>query len=134
MGAGGQPTKYREKYCEMLYQHMAGGLSFESFAGVIRVNRDTLYEWCKHHAKFSDAKTEGRAAGLLYWEELAREAVRGGIPNFNATVWVFTMKNRFQWRDRQPDEIEASKLEPTILELPNSGKTILISSKKKKGT
>lgn len=110
----GAPTKYKPQYCEMLINHMADGLSFESFAGVIRVDRDTLYEWAKVHKRFSDAKKAGREVGLLYWEKVGRDGLHhetikdedGMTVNrsINATIWIFNMKNRFGWRDKHPDE------------------------------
>lgn len=97
---GGQPTKYKTEYCEMVTKHMSEGLSFESFAGVIGVNRDTLYEWAKVHQNFSDAKTKGTAASLLFWEKLGRQITIKGKGNIAG--WIFNMKNRFidTWKER----------------------------------
>lgn len=109
-----RPTKYKPDYCDLLINHMAEGLSFESFAGVLRVDRDTLYEWAKVYKKFSDAKKIGRDAGLLYWEKVGRDGLHhetikdedGMTVNrsINPAIWCFNMKNRFGWRDKQPDE------------------------------
>lgn len=100
MGAGGAPTKYKEEYCEALVKHMSKGLSFESFAATINVNRDTLYEWCKQHEKFSDAKKRGRDHSLLLWEQIGLGGTTGKVPGFNVTAWIFNMKNKHFWRDR----------------------------------
>jgi len=96
----GQPTKYKPEYCEMLVEHMLDGLSFDSFAGVIGVNSDTLHEWKRVHPEFSVAKTHGHAKAMLWWEKLGRAAAAGKVPNFNAAVFIFSMKNKFGWRDR----------------------------------
>lgn len=97
---GGQPTKYREEYCEQIIEHMGTGLSFESFAGEIGVSFETLYEWCRRHEKFSEAKKIGLAANLRYMERISRQATLGGIKGFIPPLWIFTMKNRFGWQDR----------------------------------
>ena len=44
---------------QLLVEHMAAGLSFESFAAVIEVSRFVLYDWCKVHDEFLDAKKVG---------------------------------------------------------------------------
>jgi len=99
---GGRPTLYDPKFCQMLIDHMAGGLSFESFAGVIGTCRDTLYNWAKEYSEFFDAKKQGFAKNRLYWEKAGNAGMyMGGKENpFNATVWIFNMKNRFGWADR----------------------------------
>jgi len=88
----------------MLIDHMASGLSFEAFAGVIGVNQDTLHEWVKVWPAFSEAKKDGLAKGRIFWEKIGHAGMSGKIKNFNSTVWVFSMKNRFGWRDKQSVE------------------------------
>lgn len=116
----GRPTKYKEEYCEMLIEHMSQGLSYESFAGLIKVAIDTLYEWQKVHPAFSEAKSLGKAQALLLWE---KEGIKGlwdeveynekGQKTYerkiNNVMWVFNMKNRFGWRDKTEAEVQESK-------------------------
>lgn len=99
-------SKYNPDFCEMLIKHMSEGLSFESFAAVAKVNRDTLYEWLKAHEEFREAKAEGLAENLLFYEKTGRAGMLGKLPGFNITAWIFNMKNRHGWRDRQKDEAE----------------------------
>ncbi|NJL71509.1 MAG: hypothetical protein HC888_07765 [Candidatus Competibacteraceae bacterium] len=86
----------------MLVDHMKSGMSFEAFAGHpdVMVNRDTLYQWVKDHQDFSDAKKSGSEAARFFLEATGIKGLHGKIPNFNSTVWIFTMKNRCQWRDK----------------------------------
>lgn len=106
----GRPSKYKPEYCQMLVDHMASGLSFESFAAVIDVNRDTLWEWLKVHEDFSDSQKVASDKCRLFWEKLGINEImnvseyQGGSKSLNSTVWIFNMKNRFGWRDKQ--EIE----------------------------
>ena len=92
----GAPTKYRERYCEDVIDHMAGGLSFETFAAVINVNVDTLYEWAKVHPKFSEAKKNAFVKCQLFWEQMGIEGTQGQIKEFNSTSYIYNMKNRFR--------------------------------------
>ena len=67
---GGRPTKYKTEYCELLINHMAAGYSFLSFAGLIRVNQDSLYEWERVYPEFSESKKRGFELSRLFWEGL----------------------------------------------------------------
>jgi hypothetical protein len=98
-----RPTKYKPEYPDMLVKHMAGGLSFETFAALCDVCRDTLYEWASTRPDFSDAKKRGEAKSQMFWERLGRDAALGTVEKFNPTVWIYTMKCRFpkQWGDKQ---------------------------------
>ena len=116
----GQPTKYKPEYCQELIDHMAKGYSFESFAGICNVDRDTIYEWAKVQPSFSDAKKRAFEQSRLFWERLGIAGSLGS-PNFNATPWIFNMKNRFNWTDRQ--QIETTHIEPVIVNSPNGDKT-----------
>jgi hypothetical protein len=85
----GRPTKYKKQYCEQLILHMKNGLSFESFAAEVMVNRDTLYEWVDKHKEFSDAKGQGEVLSLSFWEKAGRAAA------FGKTAVDFRYWNRF---------------------------------------
>jgi len=114
-GPGG-PTKYKPEYCEKLIEHMSEGLSYEAFAALIGVHRSILYDWEKSHPEFSEAKDVGFGKSLLFWEKLGRDNILNTSESFgegqssskslNGSVWIFNMKNRFRWRDKQPDEID----------------------------
>lgn len=113
----GRPSKYKPEYCDQLIQHMSEGLSFESFAAVIDVNRDTLYQWDKDYEEFSDAIKRAKDKSQLFWEKMGIDNIMNqsefekdgsfqtsSSKSLNATIWIFNMKNRFKWRDKQPDE------------------------------
>ena len=67
---GGRPTKYKPEYDEMLIKHMTNGYSFESFAGIIEVNQDTLHECAKVQISFSEAKKIAFAKCQYFWEKV----------------------------------------------------------------
>jgi transposase len=101
MADRGRPSKYKPEYCEQLVKHMAEGYSFESFAAVINVNRDTLYEWASVHVEFSDAKKRAFEKNLKWMED---QAVNQMIQDtkgaqLNTTLWIFLMKARHGLRD-----------------------------------
>ena len=95
----GRPTSYKPEYCEAVEKHMAQGRAFETFAANIGVHRDSLYEWQKKHPAFSDSIKRGQALSYKYWESIGIAGATGKLKGFNAAVWIFTMKNKFKWRD-----------------------------------
>jgi hypothetical protein len=99
-----KPTKYRGKEsCDRLRDEMAQGLSFEACCGLLGVSKETGYQWSKRFPDFADAKRDGETLGQVYWEKKGLENLTTcpEAVKFNATVWVFTMKNRFGWRDKR---------------------------------
>jgi len=114
----GRPTKYDQSYCLDLLEHMGKGLSFESFASTIQVNRDTLYAWRSKYKEFSDAWVMGRDRCLTFWENLGAAGIMGlkefldgngevrplKTKGFNNTLWIYNMKVRFGRDWIEPDK------------------------------
>lgn len=96
-------SKYKPEFCTTLRDEMGRGLSFEACAGVMGVNRDTLYTWTEKYPDFKQAKSEALALNQLFWETKARDnlVIGDGVSKFNSTVWIFTMKNLHGWRDKR---------------------------------
>ena len=98
----GRPTKFKPEYCTQLIEHMAEGLSFESFAAVLGVARSTLYYWEKiEESNFSDAHKRGTDACLLWFERASRHQIAKG--KGSAAMLIFNLKNRFSdlYQDRR---------------------------------
>ena len=119
----GRPTDYKPEYCQMLIDHMAKGYSFESFAGLIRAARSSIYLWIDVHEEFSDAKKEGLELCRLFWEGKAIELIEEQSEydsvtkttttrKLNTTLWIFNMKNRFkdEWSDTHKQEVEVKNM------------------------
>lgn len=111
----GRPTKYKEEYCNHLIEHMANGFSFESFAAHCNVNIDTLYEWCKVHEAFSEAKKIGKPKSLYKLEQIGMAGMLGKIKNFNPASWIFTCKNRHPDMFQDKFEMKHEQQKPFIL-------------------
>ena len=117
--AAGRPTKYRKEYCSKLIEHVSGGLSFDSFAGIIGVSRDSIYTWAQKYPEFADSKRIAEAKGLAFWERVGRAGILDkldtitGKPGakFNHIAWIFLMKNRYSWRDNmQVSHVESGEI------------------------
>ena len=69
---------------------------------MLGVTKQTIYNWADEIPEFFDALKEGEEQSRLFWENLGIQGASGS-EEFNATAWIFNMKNRFkdEWRDRQ---------------------------------
>jgi hypothetical protein len=95
----------------MLIDHMSKGFSFESFAGIVETDRQTIYNWTDKHPEFFDAKKEAFEKSRVFWEEAALKGLwndKDG-PQLNNTIWIFNMKNRFGWKDKVEVEETGTK-------------------------
>ena len=87
----GRPSKYEERFCDEVVEHMKDGASLTSFAASIGVCRDTVTEWASVHPEFSAAVKRGKAACAAWWEERQRNLALTGVGN--ATSCIFGLKN-----------------------------------------
>lgn len=113
----GRPTDFKTEYCDMLIEHMSEGYSFESFAGVVKTCKQTLYNWLDAQPDFLDAKKIGFEQSRLFWEKAGIGLSVGRIDG-NPTMAIFNLKNRFpsEWRDKQDIDLSNTDgtLKPTI--------------------
>lgn len=122
----GRPTGYDPSFCEKLIEHMDSGLSYESFAGTIGVSRRVLFDWERAHPEFLHSKEVGLERARIFWEKLGIEHIvnksdshgkgQSSSRSLNASVWIFNMKNRFGWRDKQPGEEDQINIKVTLAE------------------
>lgn len=97
----GRPTLYKRKYCKIAHDFLSKGYSKEALAGELGISRQCLYEWIAKYEDFGDTVKVAEAKAQLVWEDLGLKAAQGQMKNFNTSVWMFVMKNRFGWKDKQ---------------------------------
>ncbi len=118
-GPGGVKSKYRPEFDKLLVEHMAKGLSFDSFAAITEVALSTMYVWLKTHASFQEAYDLACNKYLMFWETMGvyylieGRAVKGpdgkeitkSTEKINAGLYKFNMINRFEkWRNAGSEE------------------------------
>lgn len=113
MSSAGQPTKYREEYCEEMIKffkvecvtftsrgekRVTKFPTFERFALNIGVHHQTLLNWCDAHAKFFEAYKKCK--------EIQKDLlIEGGLSgHYNAAFTMFLAKNVTDLKDKQEVE------------------------------
>ena len=74
-GRVGRPSKYDEKFDDMLVHHMSGGGTLETFAAIAHVSIPTVHDWFKKHPGFLNAKKLGEPKQLIWWFARGRALV-----------------------------------------------------------
>jgi len=68
------------------------------------ISNDLWYRWIEDEPEFSQTVKTCKALCEMWWERHGRK-MAAGAPG-NSAVWIFNMKNRFGWKDKQ--EVEHS--------------------------
>jgi len=117
----GRPTKYKPEMCKKVIEFGKQGMSKCEIGVRLDISHDTFCRWQKENTKFSEAVKEAMRHSQAWWEEKGREATFGGVDGFNATSYIFNMKNRFrdEWNDTVKAEVtgkdgDAIKHETTL--------------------
>lgn len=109
---------YKPEYCDLIIDHMTQGFSYESFAGVVGVSKQTLYNWESNNPEFKEAKEVGKSRSLLWWEGIMLEHIvhtqRG--KRVDPNNWKYNMTVRFGWREETVQHQHQTITEVTITE------------------
>lgn len=98
----GAPSKYKPEYCDLVIAVGETGGTKVEMAEACDVHRETLDNWAKEHPEFFDAIKRGLQKAQSVWQKKGMQGVFGEVDGFNATGFIFNMKNRFKedWRDK----------------------------------
>ena len=101
MGAGGRPTKYNEAFCEKVIELGKIGASKHEMQLELDICHQTMTNWCQEHPEFLAAIKKALEFSQGWWERMGRKATFDS-EGFNATSYIFNMKNRFKqdWNDK----------------------------------
>lgn len=103
----GRPTDYKPEFNQIALDLMKDGASIVEVCAELGISRETLYDWINPESDrfkqdFSDTIKDGKEYAQAWWEKKGREATFKGM-GFNATSYIFIMKNRFgqDYKDKQ---------------------------------
>lgn len=97
---GGRPSLYRVEYCDTVIELGKQGYSKARMAAHFDVAKQTIDQWAKDHAEFSDALTRARTHSQSWWENEAQSGLKNR--DFNAGIWDKSVKSMFRedYQDR----------------------------------
>ena len=89
-------------------------------AVALGISRETFLVWQDDNATFSDAVKQAVQRSQSWWEKQGRKHTFDRGEGFNATSYIFNMKNRFpdDWRDKVENDLTSSdkSMTPTVIE------------------
>lgn len=116
-----RPTKYDPSKNQSVIDLMSEGASIVEVAGLLDVDRQTVYNWMDEHKEFFDTIKKGLDKSQEWWEKQGRKNLQN--KDFNYTGWYMNMKNRFRddWKDKTETKLEIK--EPTLPSWMDEGKS-----------
>ena len=100
-------TTYKPEYCEAIVDHCAQGGSIQSFAGVVGVSKQTLYNWKSANAEFAEACEIAISKATFEDEKLLDAVVKNGDAKKQLGALIYRLGNRAPdvWRNVQRTEL-----------------------------
>lgn len=97
----GRPSDYHADLCEAVIALGREGKSRTQIAANLGKAKSTVQEWAEKHPAFAQALSLAKELEQAWWEDKGQKGLNQG-KNFNATAFIFQMKNRFRddYRDR----------------------------------
>ena len=92
----GRPTKFDPNKIPELLEAAKNGASKAKLAVILGIHRDTLYDWTRSNPEFSDIVKQCEVLSQVWWEDQGMMGMTGVNPEFNATAFIFQVKNRFR--------------------------------------
>ena len=117
----GRPSKYKPEMCDRVIELGREGMSKVEIAAELDIHYSTFIAWQEEKPEFSASVKQAEKFSQAWWERKGREATFDS-QGFNATSYIFNMKNRFSddWRDKVETDINArlavSGVEVTFVE------------------
>jgi hypothetical protein len=98
-----RPTKYDPAMCEAVIECGKAGMGKLETCAELGICYDTFQTYQEQHPAFFEAVKMAQMQSQAWWEKSGRVATFGGYEGFNATSYIFQMKNRFpnDWRDKR---------------------------------
>lgn len=109
--AGGRPRvevidRLAEGWQTKFVEMGSEGCSDVEIRAEFGISDDLWYRWIEEDDEFSRTYKKAKAACHAKWEQMGRKMAFGQAEG-NPATWIFNMKNRFGWRDKQDIDMNA---------------------------
>lgn len=106
--AGGRPKdevidRLKEGWQTRFLEMGREGCSDVEIRAEFGISSDLWWRWIDEDEEFSATAKKAKDACHAKWEQMGRKMAFGEVEG-NPTTWIFNMKNRFNWRDKQDVE------------------------------
>jgi hypothetical protein len=115
----GRPTDYSPELCEAVIELGRAGKSRTQIAASLGKAKSTVQEWADKYPEFASALSLAKELEQAWWEDKGQKGLNQG-KSFNATAFIFQMKNRFRADYRDTHEIENTNKNYMISDKPLS--------------
>ena len=107
MGKVGRPSEYNPDFCGRVIECGKEGMGKCEMAAELGISYNSFERYQTERPEFMKAVKDALRHSQAWWESQGRKATFGATPGFNATSFIFNMKNRFKedWRDKVENEI-----------------------------
>jgi hypothetical protein len=102
----GQPTKYRQEYCDRVIEWGKEGKSIEWMCAELGVVYNTLVgSWTRLDPEFAEALELAKLYALKWWEDKGQSGL--DTRDFNSNLYSRSMSARFpdKWRESTRNEL-----------------------------
>ncbi len=101
---------YTLSMCDKVISEGKRGTTYTGIACALGVSFDTVEFWCQNFGEFKQAMSSARAECQAFWESKGKARTFGTTPYFNATSYIFAMKNMFpdDYRDARHLEVNGT--------------------------
>jgi hypothetical protein len=108
---GGAPSKITKKWCnekaKTLESLWENGACLAEVCKDLGICFDSYQKACRISDKFNEASKIGKISSEVWWTRLG-QAGAIGKQDVSPAIWIFNMKNRFKWKDKIEQEINAT--------------------------
>lgn len=91
--------KLPDNWKEVIMEASQDGASDVELRCLLGIGKQAWYTLLETNGEFSETISVCHDLCQVWWEKTGRKMATGA--DGNATVWVFNMKNRFGWHDKQ---------------------------------
>lgn len=112
----GRPTKYEPEMCDAVIEYGKQGMSKCEMAAELDIAYSNFDRWQNEIPEFQEAIKDAMKRSQAWWERNGRKATFGDVDGFNATSYIFNMKNRFRddWHDTVKNEHSGPEGAPIV--------------------